>query len=50
MMLDHLGLKREAERIEAAILDAVRQQKTTADVGGKLGTREVGESIAERVA
>jgi isocitrate/isopropylmalate dehydrogenase len=43
-------LKREAERIDAAVLEAVRQHKTTSDIGGKLGTREVAEWIAERVA
>jgi 3-isopropylmalate dehydrogenase len=50
MMLAHLGLTREAETIDAAIIDAVRQKKTTSDVGGSLGTRECGEWIAERVA
>jgi isocitrate/isopropylmalate dehydrogenase len=35
---------------EAAVLDAVRQKKTTQDVGGKLGTREAGEWVAESVA
>jgi 3-isopropylmalate dehydrogenase len=49
MMLEHLGLDAQAARIEAAILEAVRQRKTTSDVGGPLGTREVGEWIAERV-
>ena len=46
MMLAHVGLSREAERIEAAVLEAVRQKKTTPDIGGNLGTREVGEWIA----
>jgi 3-isopropylmalate dehydrogenase len=49
MMLVHLGLSREGEKIEAAVLDAVRQKKTTQDVGGSLGTREVGDWIATRV-
>jgi 3-isopropylmalate dehydrogenase len=49
MMLEHLGLAREAERIEAAILRAVREKKVTADVGGKLGTREAAEFLAEAV-
>src|SRR5881392_396717 len=40
MMLGHLGLKPEAEKIEAAVLKAVQQKKTTTDVGGTLGTRE----------
>ena len=50
MMLDHLGLTREAKKIEAAVLDAVRQKKTTQDVGGNLGTREAGEWVAKRVS
>ncbi len=50
MMLGHLGLTREAEKIEAAVLEAVRQKKTTQDVGGALGTREAGEWVAERVS
>src|SRR6202049_5133295 len=48
MMLGHLGLFREAEKIEAAVLEAVRQKKTTQDIGGTLGTREAGEGVAER--
>jgi len=50
MMLRHLGLGEEAMRIEAAVLEAVRQRKTTQDIGGALGTREVGDWVAERVA
>ena len=50
MMLSHLGLAAEAKRIEAAVLDAVRQKKTTADIGGVLGTRECAQWIASRAA
>lgn len=50
MMLAHLGFTEEAAKIEAAVLDAVRQKKTTQDIGGPLGTRETGEWIAERVS
>ena len=49
MMLAHLGLTQEAEKIEAAVLEAVRQKKTTQDVGGSLGTRDAGEWVAKRV-
>lgn len=49
MLLSHLGLKIEAAKIEAAVLDAVRQKQTTADVGGKLGTRQCAEWIAKRI-
>jgi 3-isopropylmalate dehydrogenase len=50
MLLAHLGMAAEAEKIEAAVLEAVRQKKTTQDIGGMLGTREAGEWVAERVS
>jgi 3-isopropylmalate dehydrogenase len=50
MMLAHLGMTGEAQKIEAAVLEAVRQKKTTADIGGALGTREAGGWVAERVS
>jgi 3-isopropylmalate dehydrogenase len=50
MMLAHLGLTSQAAKIEEAVLDAVRQKKSTQDVGGTLGTKEVGQWVAERVA
>jgi 3-isopropylmalate dehydrogenase len=49
MMLGHLGMATEAGKIEAAVLEAVRQKKTTVDVGGALGTKEAGEWVAGRV-
>ena len=50
MMLRHLGIVKEADRIESAVLEAVRQKKTTEDIGGKLGTREAGEWVAEMLS
>jgi len=50
MMLEHLGMSAEAGKIEAAVLEAVRQKKTTVDVGGSLGTREAGEWVAGAVS
>jgi 3-isopropylmalate dehydrogenase len=50
MMLRHLGIAKEADRIEAAVLEAVRQKKTTEDIGGKLGTREAGEFICKALS
>ena len=50
MMLAHLGLTREAARIEAAVLQAVREKKTTQDIGGRLGTREAGEWVAKQTS
>jgi 3-isopropylmalate dehydrogenase len=47
MMLNHLGLTAGAAKIERAVLEAVHQRKTTQDIGGTLGTREVGDWVAE---
>jgi 3-isopropylmalate dehydrogenase len=49
MMLRHLGFTREPDKIEAAVLEAVRQKKTTQDIGGTLGTREAGVWVARAV-
>jgi 3-isopropylmalate dehydrogenase len=50
MMLRHLELAEEADKIETAVLEAVKQKKTTQDIGGALGTLEAGEWVAQRVA
>ena len=50
MMLRHLGFAKEANKIEAAVLEAVRQKKTTEDIGGSLGTREAGEWVCNAVS
>src|SRR5467141_3472940 len=49
MMLNHLGLPAEAAKIEAVVLEAVRQKKSTQDIGGSLGTRQAGEWVAHNV-
>jgi 3-isopropylmalate dehydrogenase len=49
MMLDHLGFPEAAHKIDAAVLEGVRQKKTTQDAGGKMGTTEVGEWVALQV-
>jgi len=49
MMLAYLGLTAQSQKIEAAVLDAVREKRTTADVGGALGTEESARWMAERV-
>ncbi len=49
MMLDHLGFQEAAGKIDATVLKAVRQKKTTSDIGGSMGTKEVGAWIAQRV-
>jgi 3-isopropylmalate dehydrogenase len=49
LMLETLGLSKEAAAIDAAILKAVRENQVTADVGGELGTREAGDAIARNI-
>src|SRR3954463_7981369 len=46
LMLETLGWNKEAAAIDAAVLNAVRENQVTADIGGKLGTREAGDYIA----
>jgi 3-isopropylmalate dehydrogenase len=49
LMLETVGWREEAARIESAVETAVHQGIGTADIGGKLGTKEVGNWIAERL-
>jgi 3-isopropylmalate dehydrogenase len=49
MMLDHLGFPQVAIEIEDAVSLAVEEDKTTPDLGGTLGTREVGDWICGRL-
>jgi 3-isopropylmalate dehydrogenase len=49
-MLETLGLDDEAAAIDAAVLASVTEGQGTPDIGGSLGTREVGSWIAQRIA
>ncbi len=49
MMLDHLGMAEEARLIEDAVLASVQGCHSTPDIGGSLGTGEVGDWIAGRI-
>ncbi|MDL1878623.1 3-isopropylmalate dehydrogenase, partial [Cytophagia bacterium CHB2] len=49
MMLDHLGHQAAANAISQAVQQAVDENQVTADIGGKLGTKECGDFIASRV-
>ena len=46
LMLDTLALTQEAAAIETAVKDAVISKDVTADIGGRLGTKETGDHIA----
>lgn len=49
MMLDYLGFKDAAARIEQATESAVRAGETTSDIGGTLSTSEAGEAIRKHL-
>lgn len=49
LMLETLGATDEAARIESAVEAAVHEGQTTGDIGGKLGTTQVGDWIVDRV-
>jgi len=49
MMLDYLGHRQAADAVEAAVQKAVDEMQVTADIGGKLGTRECGDFIATQL-
>jgi len=50
MMLQHLGFEKEGNKIEGAVLEAVRHKKSTQDTGGQLGTKEAAEGIMKSVS
>jgi 3-isopropylmalate dehydrogenase len=49
MMLEYLGFRGPAERIERAVVQTVNERKTTHDLGGTLGTKAAGEAILNRL-
>jgi 3-isopropylmalate dehydrogenase len=49
LMLETLGLEREAAAIDEAVLAAVGQGQVTQDIGGTLGTKEAGDYIANQI-
>jgi 3-isopropylmalate dehydrogenase len=49
LMLDNLGANTEAQAIERAVEAVIAENRATADVGGSLGTRQVGECIVARL-
>jgi 3-isopropylmalate dehydrogenase len=50
MMLRHLEFTNEADKIEAAVLEAVRCKHTTEDIGGKLTTRDAADWIMNKLS
>jgi 3-isopropylmalate dehydrogenase len=50
MLLTHLGHQDEEARLEKIVAQAIREKKCTRDVGGDLGTREVGDFVLNELA
>lgn len=50
MLLSHLGFPEEEGRLEAIVARAIEERKCTQDVGGELGTREVGDWVMGELA
>jgi 3-isopropylmalate dehydrogenase len=50
MMFSHLGFEGEEARLESIVARAIAERKCTRDVGGELGTREVGDWVLNELA
>ena len=49
LMLETLGAIDESKAIERAVEAAIAANQTTTDIGGTLGTREVGDFISKAI-
>lgn len=49
LLFEHLQMKEEAQSIEKAVIKSVKENQTTSDLGGKLGTRAVGDFVAKAI-
>lgn len=49
LMFEHLQMKDEAQLIEKAVIKAIKENQTTQDIGGKLGTHAAGDFIAKTI-
>jgi 3-isopropylmalate dehydrogenase len=50
MMLDYLEFSEAARKIESAVERAIRDGETTSDIGGRLTTRQAGDTIRSYLA
>jgi 3-isopropylmalate dehydrogenase len=49
MMVEHLGDRDAAKRLEQAVVDAIRAGECTRDLGGSLSTSEAGDAVVKRL-
>ena len=50
LMLEFLGHDEAAAALEQAVRDCLAENRTTADLGGSLGTRAVGDALSDKVS
>jgi 3-isopropylmalate dehydrogenase len=49
VMLEHLGFAGEADLIERAVVNCIEKDETPKELGGSLGTREVGDAVCRQI-
>jgi 3-isopropylmalate dehydrogenase len=49
LLLEHLGLAEEAELVEQAVVATIRAGETAAELGGTLGTEQVGAAVCAQL-
>lgn len=49
LMLDHLGFSEPNAAVEKSVAEAIRTDNTTRDLGGNLGTKEVGDFVCGQI-
>jgi 3-isopropylmalate dehydrogenase len=49
MLLEHFDFQEQADIIERAVVTAIKEGKTTSDIGGNLGTTEVGDFVCQTI-
>jgi 3-isopropylmalate dehydrogenase len=49
MMLANVDRRADAQLLEQAVVECVREMRCTRDLGGPLGTRETGDAVRDRV-
>lgn len=49
LMLDYLGYSEQNASVEKAVAQAIKTNNTTKDLGGNLGTKEVGDFVCSKI-
>ncbi len=49
LLLEHLGRLEEARRVEGAVVACIRTGRTAQELGGRMGTREVGDAVCQEI-